>query len=308
MPYIILFVVIFIFLGFTLLFQWLVQDNIKQYYIAGLTLFYALCTLIRRCSAAANFIGNLTHGWALIIYALSLVLSIWCAVGYLMNIIPDQRFRAECGIFMLAELIVFIVAAVLRYYKIQCYMQVFYVSILIISILSVAMTVYYTVKCWPVIQWHNRILLIITLIMIVWFVSSLVLNLRDSQYVYFCGSGILLYFLAYTAVSAMRLHHNMTARSRTVSSTAAHNAYSIKNDVEEQNYDDYNNLLTHLTQKEQQLLDIMSQYKITNTKDILEYLPDNTTENGINTALSRLMKKFNAKTREELITLYSAAV
>ncbi|MBR3732158.1 MAG: hypothetical protein IKQ61_11985 [Spirochaetales bacterium] len=52
----------------------------------------------------------------------------------------------------------------------------------------------------------------------------------------------------------------------------------------------------------------MSQYKITNTKDILEYLPDNTTENGINTALSRLMKKFNAKTREELITLYSVAV
>ena len=298
MPYIILFVVIFIFLGFTLLFQWLVQDNIKQYYIAGLTLFYALCTLIRRYPAAANFIGNLTHGWALIIYALSLVLSIWCAVGYLMNIIPDQRFRAECGIFMLAELIVFIVAAVLRYYKIQCYMQVFYVGILIISILSVAMTVYYTVKCWSVIQRHNRILLIITLIMIVWFVSSLVLNLRDSQYVYFCGSGILLYFLAYTVVSAMRLRNHTAERTRSVSAAS---------DTDKNNYISDMKQLIRLTPKEKQLLDIMAKYHTVNSKDILTYLPDNT-ENGINTALSRLMKKFNAKTREELITLYSAAV
>ncbi len=293
MPYLILFIVIFIFMGFSLVFQWLLKDNLRHLYIVGLTLFYALCTLIRRSPAAARYIGNITNGWALVIYAFFIMMSVWCAVSYVMHIIPDYKFRATMGVFMLSELIVFIITAVFRYYNIHFYLQVFFICILVIGITSVVLGIYYAIINWKKIQYYDKIMLIATFCMIFWFMSSLVFNLQDAQYVYICGTGIVLYFLAYITVSAIRLHHQIYKN---------HPMNNAANTNEQLSANPFSNI----THNEKMLLDIMTDNNTTNTKEILNYLPSDTSENSINTALSRLMKKADIKTREELIELWSA--
>lgn len=289
MPYIILFIIIFIFLGFSLLFQWMLSDSSRQLYIVGLALFYALCTLILRSPSAAHFIGNLTHGWALIIYEFSLLLSVWCAVAYTMTIIQDKHFRTIMGLCMMTELLAFIITAVLRHYDIHFYLQIFFVSILVIGGFSVIIGIVYMILNWGNIAVYNRILLIATFIMIFWFISSLVLNLQNIQYAYVCGTGIVLYFLVYTIVSAGRLRQKMLKK------------YSMNNADTTINYIKPS---VYITNKEKQLLDIMSKNNVTNSKDIMIYLPDGSSESSINTALSRLMKKTNSQTREDLLKLH----
>ena len=290
MPYIFLFIIIFIFLGFSLVFQWLLKDSLSQLYIVGLALFYALCTLIRRPSPAAVFIGNITNGWALIIYEFSLLLSVWCAVAYTMTIIQDNRFRTIMGLCMMTELLAFIITVVLRHYDIHFYLQIFFVSILVIGGFSVIIGIVYMILNWRNIIYHNKVLLIATFGMIGWFMSSLILNLQATKYVvYVCGTGVLLYFLVYITVSALRLKKQIAGYSNSA--------------VNEIIYSDKPHLL-QLTPQEKRIITVMTTYNVTVTKDILSYISSDVSENGINSTLSRLMKKNNILSRNELIDIY----
>jgi hypothetical protein len=156
-------------------------------------------------------------------------------------------------------------------------------------VVSVITGIVYMILNWGNIAVYNRILLIATFIMIFWFISSLVLNLKNIQYAYVCGTGIVLYFLMYTIVSAARLRQKMLKK------------YSVNNADATINYIKPS---VYITNKEKQLLDIMSKNNVTNSKDIMIYLPDGSSESSINTALFRLMKKTNSQTREDLLKFH----
>ena len=311
MPYVILFIFILVLLVFALVFRWLLHDNVRQSYIAGLVFFYAVCTIIRHCSGSAYFIDDLTHGWALIIYAASLVLSVWCAVSFLMNIIPNQRFRFECGVFMLTELLVLIVAAMMRYHKEHYYMQFFYIAMLVIGGMSVVMAFYYFIRCRREITLHNRILLIAAFVMLGTLIVSLILNLRGSQYVYLCGGGIIVYLGTYITVSIVRLHYiirqldSLEVQSDTENdqTPAEDISLSVQPDAEADPSASVLNA-AFLTHRETRILDIMCDHNTVITKCILQHMPDNATENSVNITLSRLMKNAKVTNREALRAKY----
>ncbi|MBP5448698.1 MAG: hypothetical protein J6Y01_01130, partial [Spirochaetales bacterium] len=76
MPYIILFTVLSIFIVLVLTFQWILGDEKKQYYIAGLFLCYGLCTMVRRVPAIANSFDSTEYGLSIIVFSCFLLLSV----------------------------------------------------------------------------------------------------------------------------------------------------------------------------------------------------------------------------------------
>ena len=76
MPYIILFTVLSIFIVLVLAFQWILRDEKKQYYRAGLFLCYGLCTIFRRIPTVADSLDNTEYGLSIIVFSFFVLLAV----------------------------------------------------------------------------------------------------------------------------------------------------------------------------------------------------------------------------------------
>ncbi len=295
MPYIILFTVLSIFIVLVLAFQWILRDEKKQYYIAGLFLCYGLCTIVRHIPAIADTLEATEYGLSVIVFSFFLMLSVWCTIGYIMQIINSKTFRIGVGIAMTADGAVMAVSVALWQMHVQSYHKVFIISIFVIGILSIIYSIVFAVMLRDSFDRRDKAYLIVAYMMIAWFMTSLVMNLTESKYMYVGGGGLVIYCILYLIDSVLRVRHKIII-AVVMSRNAAH---SGKPQFAEPTLN-----ITNLSHSEIMILDIMALHNVFTTHGILPYLSEGTSGSQVDSILSALMQRVNVYTRQELTEIY----
>ena len=296
MPYIILFTVLSIFIILVLTFQWILGDEKRQYYIAGLFLCYGLCTIVRRIPTVAESLDATEYGLSIIVFSCFLLLSVWCAIGYIMQIIDSKIFRSGVGIAMAAEGVVLSLSIALWQMHVQSYHKVFLIGIFIISIAAIIYSVAFAIIHRATFPRRDKAYLIVAYLMIAWFMVSLVMNLTESKYMYVGGGGLLIYCILYIIDSVFRVRYKIDI-AVALTKNAAY--------TEKKEHDAETALsITGMTHREIEILDIMALHNVFSTKDIIPYLPKDAGDSEVDSILSDLMQRTNIYTRQELTERY----
>ena len=297
MPYIILFTVLSIFIVLVLTFQWILGDEKKQYYIAGLFLCYGLCTMVRRVPAIANSFDSTEYGLSIIVFSCFLLLSVWCATGYIMQIINSKIFRSGVGIAMAADGVVLSLSIALWQMHVHSYHKVFLIGIFIIGLAAIIYSVAFAIIHRATFSKRDKAYLIVAYMMIAWFMTTLVMNLTESKYMYVGGGGLVIYCILYIIDSVLRVRYRIGIAAALTKNAAA-------NTNEHQHPNKSALSIADMSHREIEILDIMSLHNVSSTKDILPYLPKDTNEAQVDSVLTDLMQRANVYTRQELAERY----
>ena len=294
MPYIILFTVLSIFIVLVLAFQWILRDEKKQYYIAGLFLCYGLCTIVRRIPAVADSLDTTEYGLSIIVFSFFLLLAVWCAIGYIMQIINSKVFRSGVGIAMAASGVVMSISVALWQMHVPSYHKVFLIGIFLIGVIAIIYSVAFAIINRASFSKRDKAYLIVAYLMIAWFMTTLVMNLTESKYMYVGGGGLVIYCILYIIESVLRVRNKIelaAVLSKNHDSKPQHSAEATLN-------------ISNLSHREIMILDIMALHNAISTKDILPYMPDDANESQIDATLSSLMQRAKVYTRQELTEIY----
>ena len=297
MPYIILFTVLSIFIVLVLAFQWILRDEKKQYYIAGLFLCYGLCTIVRRIPSVADSLDNTEYGLSIIIFSFFILLAVWCATGYIMQIINSKMFRSGVGIAMAASGVVMSISVALWQMHVPSYHKVFIVGIFIIGLLSIIYSIQFAIANRASFSKRDKAYLIVAYLMIAWFMITIVMNLTESKYMYVGGGGLVIYCILYIIESVLRVRHRVEIAAILAKNASSH---SHKHNNSEKSALS----IADMSHREIEILDIMTLHNVSSTKDILPYLPEDANESQIDSILSALMQRVNVYTRQELAERY----
>ena len=296
MPYIILFTVLSIFIILVLTFQWILGDEKRQYYIAGLFLCYGLCTIVRRIPIVAESLDATEYGLSIIVFSCFLLLSVWCATGYIMQIIDNMVFRSGVGIAMAAEGVVLSLSIALWQMHVHSYLKVFIIGIFIIGLASIIYSVSFAMMHRASFSKSDKAYLIVAYMMITWFMISLIMNLTETKYMYIGGGGLVIYCVLYIIDSVLRVRYKIDLAAALTKNAAYNEKQRRKSESALSK--------SGMTHREIEILDIMALHNVFSTRSILPYLPEDTSESQVDSILSELMHKANVYTRQELTERY----
>ncbi len=276
---IVVIVIMAILLVFHLVFFKLTQDDTNQFIIYGIFVCYSLCILLEKGATSIPFFNNqpvlISHG----LISLALILG----VQYVSNLMDNRIFRRMTKVIQAIDILIFIITAILTFAKVQN--KFFFIAMVLLCVVSLAVYVFFLVRCWADLPPWYQMLLCAMLFMVFCFTMLLFFDVLDIRYAYYWAIGFIVYVVVYEIFSVWKVVEDISLLRRMKESA---DEPANQNEI-------------HWTRAEQAILSEMAAGN-TESKAIATNLDKSTAT--IDTQIRTMLKKSGLTSRIDLARIY----
>ncbi len=201
-------VIMAILLVFHLVFFKLTQDDTNQFIIYGIFVCYSLCILLEKGATNISFFNNqpvlISHG----LISLALILG----VQYVSNLMDNRIFRRMTKVIQSIDILIFIITAILTFAKLQN--KFFFIAMVLLCVVSLAVYVFFLVRCWADLPPWYQVLLCAMLFMVFCFTMLLFFDVLGIRYAYYWAIGFIVYVVVYEIFSVWKVVEDISLLRR----------------------------------------------------------------------------------------------